>query len=139
MEELKVSFDWKHSAMQGAVVGATAAVASMLLFGELRNIEMFGQSIPAFVPIALGTGLGSIATDLTHDYLLAHIPGNQKFQMLESSALALGISGLTTYLVLSNIGGGEVRMLPTIALGAGSYVAGSYIHANLLMPVGNLL
>lgn len=136
MENVQVDYDVKHSLMRGAVVGAAAAAGAMLLFGEGRTIPVFGQEMPAFIPVFLATGAASVATDLTHSYVLPHIPGNQKYAQAESAALAIVASGGITYGLLNLIQ--PVDALPAFGLGAGAYIGGSYIHDQFLNKDGIL-
>jgi hypothetical protein len=113
---------------KGVATGAIATVAGMLLW-DSKSISIAGIKVPGSVAMGLGAAAGSLSADLTHKYLVPHIPANQKYEKAEFAAISIAASGLGTYFV-SNMIGTDIG--PAIALGAGSYISGDYIYHNFI-------
>ena len=78
---------------KAGLAGLTMGVGSVLLFGESGGRNIYGMNIPAYIPIAVAGGVSSIAGDLAHDYVLPHIPQNEKMKNVESAGLNFATSG----------------------------------------------
>lgn len=113
---------------KGAITGAVAAAAGYFLFGETGDTNFLGTAVP--VPLALfgGMAASSILADTAHDYVLPHIPGNEKFSNIEAAALGIGVSGAASAYILNGTLGTSSAMNSAI-LGAGSYAAGEYFDS----------
>ena len=65
--------------------------------------------------------------DLAHDYLLNHIPNNQKYANVESVLLAIGASGAFNSMLLAPTGASPTIMF---GLGSASYIITDYAMMN---------
>ena len=115
--------DMKQLATKSLLTGAVNGVTSFILFGN-ENVNIMGMSIPSYIASGLGGVGSSVAADVAHNYLMPHIPVNQKYDALEAAALGIGISGATNYLLLSPAG---ISMADSFLLGAGTYVAADFL------------
>ena len=82
-----------------AIHGVVSALAIDMLAGEQKNFVYNDTPYPVW---QLGAGLGvvtSFSTEFISNLILPHIPGNAKFQHLESVVLHLAASGATFALV----------------------------------------
>lgn len=116
---------------RAAVTAAVGGVASMLM-GENGSTALFGVVMPAPVAIGTAVGLSSVAASLGHDYILPHIPLDQKYNNIESAALGIGLSGGSSAYLMSGLTF-DSNMRNSFLLGAGSYVAGEYIDKKLFV------
>ena len=90
----------KDFGVKGLLTGATMAVGSMTLFGDSGNINVLGATLPAYVPIGSVGVLSSIIGDAVTEYVLPHIPQDEKLKNLESAALNFAASGGAFPLIL---------------------------------------
>jgi hypothetical protein len=121
----------KEKLWKGAMAGAISGGAAYFLFGESGNSQILGIDLPNPVVIGGANMAASVGADLAHEYLLPHIPGNQKFAAAESAALGIGISGFGTAWLLNREGLTPGTFFNGFALGAGSYVAADYIDSKM--------
>ena len=115
------------------VSGAIGSVAITQLSGG-REFVYNGKRYSLYgLGFALGFG-SSFLSELTHNYILPHIPGNAKYQHLESMVLSVATSGgafaIGARLLNENITMTEAR---TFAMaGAAAEVLSSYVATNFL-------
>lgn len=121
----------KEKLWKGAMAGAISGGASYFLFGETGSSDLFGLQLPNPVVIGGANMAASVAADVAHEYVLPHIPGNQKFAAAESAALGLGISGFGTAWLLNKEGLTPGTFFNGFALGAGSYAAADWIDGKM--------
>ena len=123
--------------IKGALTSAIAGTGAYLL-GEISQINLLGMKTPSAVAIRISAGVGSIAADTVHQYVLPLIPANEKYQNIEAAALSIGSSLLATAFVSSLLGNSAI--LPTALLGGGAYAASDYsYHTILTKPDGSLM
>lgn len=114
-----------------AAVGTAAAA---LLGGESfsSSSELFGMSVPdpivAGLSIGIGSGLGVLLQDTIIEKLLKDSPDS--IRGLEVVAVEGGLAVAGGLIGLSYLAGIEPSLNGAL-LSAGSYVGGSWIHANL--------
>ena len=107
--------------------GAVGLAASNLFYGESfgNSLPLLGLSLPAPVLVGGCAAGASLITDAAHRYVLPHIPGNEKYANIESAALGIAASGLSTALLLRYAAGGnEESFGQAFLLGAGSLRGG---------------
>lgn len=117
---------WGDKLRKAAITGGIAYTAGYV-FGEDGRTSLLGMDVSMPMALAGSTAIGSMAADLSHDYVLPMIPGNDKWVNPESALLGLGVSGGTSAVLLN---GGDVfngSSLNTFMLGAGSYAAGEWV------------
>jgi hypothetical protein len=88
------------------------------------------MQVPGLVAIGLGAAAGSLSADLAHKYIMPHIIANQKYKKAEFAAISIIASGAGTFAVSNLLG--STPMVPTFAVGAGSYIFGDYIYHNFI-------
>jgi hypothetical protein len=114
-----------------AVFVAGAGVLGSILMGEKdTKIPLAGMNLPAPLLLGVATGTSSVVADMAHDYVLPHIPHNDKWVNMESSALAVSTAGASTSAILY-FGTGMPRenLFNSFALGGGAVIAGDYAHS----------
>ena len=86
-----------------------------------------GTQISGYILSGVASAGGSMVGDLAHDYLLNHIPNNQKYSNVESTLLAIGASEAFNSILLS-----PTEANPTImfGLGSASYIITDYALMN---------
>lgn len=122
--------EWKEIATKAALTAGIAGAASMLLVGGDGNVDFMGIPMPQWAGIGLACGSGSVAADLTHKYVLPHIPESQKFGDATAAALSIGSSSLAAYIVMNSMG--NIQPITPVILGGGSYVAAEYAYRNFV-------
>ena len=85
MNGLEVLQKIRDYSFKAGLAGATMAIGSMMLFNDgTDTTNIAGMNIPVYVPIGVACGVSSIAGDIAHDYILPHIPQNEKLMNIES-------------------------------------------------------
>ena len=80
--------------LKPAVVGGVAyAGNSMLNLVDGKTINVGGKKYPLPVVAAVAVGVGSMLSEVSHDYLLPHIHWLDKVNSPASLALASGVTG----------------------------------------------
>ena len=115
--------DMKQLATKSLLTGAVNGITSFILFGN-QDVSVMGMNMPSYIVSGLGGVGSSVAADLAHNYIMPHIPVNQKYDAIESAALGIGISGGVNYLLMAPLGS---SMADSFLLGAGTYVAADYV------------
>lgn len=128
---------WKEWAVKAGLTGGIAAVSAAVLF-QSDSINLMGVTVPAAAVIGLGAAGGSVVADLAHQYVLPHIPGNEKLADKEAALLSVVASGLGSYAATRLIGNSGFAIIPTVGVGAGSFLAGDYVYHHVLSQAGTL-
>ena len=126
--------DLKKILMKPGINGMILGGGVSLMAGETQSFVIGGRSYPV---AAVGAGIGiasSFATEMVSNLILPHIPGNQKYQHLESMSLHLaGSAGATVIagkLLNSNLNMQEAKLFGIA--GMASEVLSSYIYNNFI-------
>ena len=120
-----------------AIVGGVAAVASKFFVGGSGTLPLFGMDWSPSTVIGVSCAGASIAAGLSHDYVLKMIKGQSvATQELEAKVLAPALTAVATigaaYVTIGPVS--DLRAaLELAAIGAGSEVAGTYVH-NMVQP-----
>ena len=120
-----------------ALVGGVAAVASKFFVGGSGTLPLFGMDWSPSTVIGVSCAGASIAAGLSHDYVLKMIKGQSvATQELEAKVLAPALTAVATigaaYVTIGPVS--DLRAaLELAAIGAGSEVAGTYVH-NMVQP-----
>lgn len=129
-----------NTGIKAGITGAVAGVGSMVFHGESvgMSIPIGSQlNLPAPVLVGAAAGLGSVAADAAHYWILPHIPGNQKYANLESAALGFATAGVGTMVTLNYLGGAGEKSMDAFLLGGASAVAGDYITEKIYPASGS--
>lgn len=125
-ERMQSSFmDKTRKAVVTGVV--SAGIASMM--GSGGYTDALGVELPVPVAIGASNAVASVAADLSLEYVLPHIPGNDKYSYLESAALGLGVAGAGTAYILNREQLGSYTTMNAALLGAAAYAGGDYIDS----------
>lgn len=128
--------------------GVTGAGVGFAVVNTLANssakvpINVGGMNFTLGTAFPIAVGLGTFLASVSHDYILNHIPHNEKFVNMESAALNAGISGGVPagLIYFSNkdlMGSAELGKL--FVLGAASGGLSTYVYDSYLAPfVGTL-
>ncbi len=119
-------------AMKGAIAGVAASV--LLGVGDSK-LSLGGMVLGAPTVIGVSVASASLASELSHDYILAKIKPNASLAEFEAKALAPALTAAATigaaYLTIGPVS--DLRaVLELGALGAGSEVGGSYAHSMVM-------
>ncbi len=121
--------DWKEMASKAALTGAIATAASFLLVGD-GPASFGGISIPSSLALGLGAAGGSVVGDLAHQYVLPHIPQDQKYLGIESAAISIGAAAGGAYLASSMFG--DYPAITPLVIGGASYASSDYVYHKLM-------
>ena len=120
-----------------ALVGGCAALASKFFVGGSGTLPLLGMEWSPSTVIGVSCAGASIAAGLSHDYVLKMIKGQSvATQELEAKVLAPALTAVATigaaYVTIGPVS--DLRAaLELAAIGAGSEVAGTYVH-NMVQP-----
>jgi len=114
-----------------AIVGGIAYAASMVFVSDAR-VPFLGMDLSANVAIGGAAALGNVASSLAHDYILGMLPGSDPASVeWQAAILGPALTGGATLLAANLTIGSITGMRPALelaAIGAGSYVLGSYVY-----------
>jgi len=122
----------KEVLTKGALCAAVGGLGAATLFGETGSVSVMGNSIPSWGLIGIACGASSAVADTAKDFILPHLPHNEKWASLEGAGLALGASGLSTCLILRAAGAPHENMLKCVGFGASTYIAGDFIYSRFI-------
>ena len=119
-----------HKYLMAPVVKAViAGAAGSYLIGGSAKVPMFGMNVSPAVLIGSSVGAASIISSLSHDFVLEKIKGN-RYAEVETKVLAPALTAAASVAVgYISLGSLDTRAIMELAgLGAGSEVAGDYLH-----------
>ena len=122
--------------LKPAIAGLVGTVAAAVVLRESGGpLYAFGSEYNA--PLFAGgmCAVSNIGASLAHDYVLPHIPHNEKFINSEAALLAMAASGGSIYVagILTGLVEPSNFIYP-IALGAGAQIASDYAYENFVGP-----
>ena len=124
--------------MAPLIKGAIAGIAGSYLIGGSAKVPMLGMSVSPTVLIGSSVGAASIISSLSHDMVLQRIKGN-RYSDLETRFLAPALTAAASvamgYVTLGSLDSRAVMELA--GLGAGSEVAGDYLHEMIKSAMNN--
>lgn len=125
--------DWNDWLMKAGLTGVTAALAAYVVTGDNagRTINVLGMDLPGVAVIGLGGAAGSLTADMAHQWIFPLIPNNEKYDRAEAAALSVGAAGAGCY-IASSLLGPSPALLPSIAIGSGSFIASDYVYHNFV-------
>jgi len=135
--------DLKEGALRGATTAGVAFGVITLLSPASGNynVNLAGLNFPLKLAFPVAMGAGSLLSSYTHDFILKHIPYNERYATLESAAINAGVAAgsATGLLYLSNPnlfdGGSALKMA---GLGIASEIGGNYIYDNFVKQITDL-
>ena len=112
-----------------AIKAVVAGIAGSYLVGGSAKVPLLGMSVSPAVLIGSSVGAASIVSSLSHDMVLQRIKGN-RYADLETRFLAPALTAAASVAVgYATLGSLDGRAIMELAgLGAGSEVAGDYLH-----------
>ena len=123
-------------AVSPAIKGAIAGIAASVVLGVGDSkLSLGGMVLGAPTVIGVSVAGASLASELSHDYILAKIKPNASLADFEVKALAPALTAAATigaaYLTIGSVT--DMRAgLELAALGAGAEVGGSYAHSMVM-------
>ena len=119
-------------AMKGDIAGIAASV--VLGVGDSK-LSLGGMVLGAPMVIGVSVAGASLASELSHDYILAKIKPNASLADFEAKALAPALTAAATiaaaYVTIGPVT--DMRAaLELAAVGAGSEIGGSYAHSMVM-------
>lgn len=119
-----------------AIVGLTGALTVMAIEqftgATAKPVKLLGGNIPFSVAAGLGSGLAAFGAEAAHNFLLPHIPHNERYAKLESLLLEPFLAGGLTILAVALADGGFKRtFVPLFGVGAAAAAAGSWMYTAL--------
>ena len=114
-------------------VGATNFMLVSLLSAESGEQEIRGMKLKFIMPLVLAGA--SLISDMTHDFVLSHIPQSRKYAQAESALLSLASAGGATALLMrfvDNTGQTNQNMINVALIGALSDAGGHFIYNNFV-------
>lgn len=120
---------WKEVGLKAALCGVIAGGAASIFVPTSSSVNVLGFELPGNVAIGLGVGVGSVAGDLAHKFILPYVPIDKRFENAESAAVSLTAAVGGSYLALSMMG--DIPFSTSAILGASSYLGGDYVYRNV--------
>ena len=123
-------------AMGPAIKGAIAGIAAHVVLGVGDSkLSLGGMVVGAPLVIGVSVAGASIASELSHDYLLSKIKPNASLADFEAKALAPELTDLATigaaYVTIGPVT--DMRAaLELAAVGAGAEISGTYAHSMIM-------
>jgi hypothetical protein len=133
--------NFKEIAKKAVYSGAIGAAAARLLFNETGSSEYFGMEMNSALAAGGGYALGSVGGDIISLWIVNWLDQDQEIKTAESTAIKLGIAGVSTAAALK-FGSGVEFSANTILLGAGAKFTGDAVNNSfdvLGMLFGTLL
>jgi hypothetical protein len=125
--------DWKEWLTKASLTGLVAAAGSYVLAGDSgRSFNLAGVGIPGYVIMGLGGAAGSLSADMAHQWVFPFIPHNAKYDKAEAAALSVAASGLGFYAAGLVLGPSAPALLPSMAIGSGSFLVSDYAWHNFI-------
>lgn len=131
--------DTKKIALNAAMTGAVAMVATKLLLGDTLDVNYFGMPMDASIANGLACGAGSVVSDLTSDMVISKL--SMSNQIINGSTIAVkaGVGGAASAAVLY-FGGMPSDGIPgALLVGAGSKLGGDYAADKLFFANGGII
>ena len=119
-------------AMKGTIAGIAASV--VLGVGDSK-LSLGGMVLGAPTVIGVSVAGASLASELSHDYILAKIKPNASLADFEAKAIAPLLTGAATIAAAYASIGPVTDLRAALelgALGAGSEIGGSYAHSMVM-------
>lgn len=129
----------KKIAINAVMTGVVAGILTKYYFGDIENVEYFGMSVSAPFASGLGCGVGSVISDLTHELVIKRLGITNQMMNSASLGVQVGIGGVASAGVLYFGGLPVQNVLPAVALGAGSKLAGDYLNYKVFDPRDGIL
>ena len=122
--------------MAPAIKGAIAGIATSVVLGVGDSkLSLGGMTIGAPMVVGVSVAGASLASELSHNYILAKIKPNASLADFEAKALAPALTALATigasYITIGPVT--DMRAaLELAAVGAGAKIGGSYAHGMIM-------
>jgi len=129
---------WKNAGTRAAVQGALLAILSNYVEGDISvNATLVGKISLPMANLVAGAG-AALINDVTHSYILPHIPQTKKYSTQESAVLSplISIASLGGVLWLINPRLAILYGIPRIAIsGTVADIGSHYIQDNFITPM----
>jgi len=119
-----------------ATTGLSAYVLAQLLSGGSANRQLY-YGMTTATAVGIATGVGSMVAKASHDYVLPHIPQANKWKIIESASLNVGMTstGALGYIELIDCDVAKANAEPIIGYAVGGEIVGQYIYDGFIKPL----
>jgi len=108
-----------------ATTGLSAYFLAQLLAGRSANRQLY-HGMTTATAVGIATGVGSMVAKTGHDYVLPHIPQDNKLKMIELALLNAGMAGNGDwgYVALMDSNVAKADEVPIIGYALGCEIVG---------------
>ena len=116
-----------------------SAYGIMSMVGVDADVRLPGGS-PVSLPVfaAGASALGSVVSDLAHNYILSFLPLDQKYENMEAMAVSVGVSVGSFYAVSAAVSctlPAQIGMVEIARSALLSNAIGDYVYMTVLAPM----
>ena len=129
---------YQATGLKAASVGASAyGIISMV--GADADVRLPGGSTVSLPVFAAGaSAMGSVVSDLAHNYIFSFLPLDQKYENTEAMAVSAGVSVGSFYAVSAAVSStlpAQIGMVEIAGTALLSNAIGDYVYMTVLAPM----
>ena len=129
---------YQATGLKAASVGASA-YGIMSMVGVDADVRLPGGSTVSLPVFAAGaTAVGSVVSDLAHNYIFSFLPLDQKYENTEAMAVSAGVSVGSFYAVSAAVSStlpAQIGMVEIAGTALLSNAIGDYVYMTVLAPM----
>ena len=129
---------YQATGLKAASVGASAyGIMSMVGADAVVGLPG-GRSVPLPVFAAGASAMGSVVSDIAHNYIFSFLPLDQKYENTEAMAVSAGVSIGSFYAVSAAVSSdlpGEIGLVELAGTALLSNAIGDYVYMSVLAPM----
>jgi hypothetical protein len=129
---------YQATGLKAASVGASA-YGIMSMVGPDADVRLPGGSTVSLPVFAAGaSAVGSVVSDLAHNYIFSFLPLDQKYENTEAMAVSAGVSVGSFYAVSAAVSSAlpaQIGMVEIAGTALLSNAIGDYVYMTVLAPM----
>ena len=129
---------YQATGLKAASVGASA-YEIMSMVGADADVRLPGDSTVSLPVFAAGaSAMGSVVSDLAHNYIFSFLPLDQKYENTEAMAVSAGVSVGSFYAVSAAVSStlpAQIGMVEIAGTALLSNAIGDYVYMTVLAPM----
>ena len=129
---------YQATGLKAASVGASA-YGIMSMVGADADVRLPGGSTVSLPVFAAGaSAMGSVVSDLAHNYIFSFLPLDQKYENTEAMAVSAGVSVGSFYAVSAAVSSSlpaQIGMVEIAGTALLSNAIGDYVYMTVLAPM----
>ena len=129
---------YQATGLKAASVGASA-YGIMSMVGADADVRLPGGSTVSLPVFAAGaSAMGSVVSDLAHNYIFSFLPLDQKYENTEAMAVSAGVSVGSFYAVSAAVSSAlpaQIGMVEIAGTALLSNAIGDYVYMTVLAPM----